>query len=132
MIDQVCIIRQSMRAAKDRQNSYANQRRRPLDFQVGDKLFLRVFSTRSVMRFGKKDKLSPRFIGPYEILERIGEVAYQLALPPSIDCVHNVFHVSQFRQNLRDDSHVLELEQLTIDNTLRYKETSVQILDKKT
>ncbi|XP_057519146.1 uncharacterized protein LOC130799886 [Amaranthus tricolor] len=132
MIEQFQLIRKRMKAAQDRQKSYADQRRRPLEFQVGDKVFLRVSPTRGVMRFGKKGKLSPRFIGPYEILERIGEVAYRLALPASIDRVHDVFHVSQLRQYIWDDSHVLQPEQLTLDDTLQYKETPIQILDKKT
>ncbi|XP_057533017.1 uncharacterized protein LOC130810910 [Amaranthus tricolor] len=84
------------------------------------------------MRFGRKGKLSPRFIGSYEILERIGEVAYRHALPASIDRVHHVSHVSQLRQYIRDDSHILQVEQLTLDDTLQYEETPVQILDKKT
>ncbi|XP_057526398.1 uncharacterized protein LOC130805630 [Amaranthus tricolor] len=83
------------------------------------------------MRFGKKGKLSPRFIGPYEILERIGEVAYRLALPVSINRVHDVFHVSQLRQYIRDDLHILQPEQLTLDDTLQYEENSIQILDRK-
>ena len=132
MIEQVQLIRKRMRAAQDRQKSYADQRRRPLELRVGDKVFLRVSPTRGVMRFGKKGKLSPRYIGPYEILERIGEVAYRLALPASIERVHDVFHVSQLRQYIRDDSHVLQPEQLSLDDTLQYEETPVQILDRKT
>ena len=77
------------------------------------------------MRFGMKGKLSPRFIGPYEILERIGEVAYWLALPASIDRVQDVFHVSQLRQYIKDDSHVLQPEQLNLYDTLQYEETPV-------
>ncbi|XP_057550555.1 uncharacterized protein LOC130828607 [Amaranthus tricolor] len=99
-----------MKAAHDRQKSYVDQRRRPLEFQVGDKVFLRVSPTIGVMRFGRKVKLNPRFIGPYEILERISEL----------------------RHYIRDDTHVLQLEQLTMDDTLYYEETPVQILDRET
>ena len=86
-------IREKMKAAQDRQKSYADTRRRPLEFEIGDHVFLKVAPMKGVMRFGRKGKLHPRFIGPYEILERIGNVAYRLALPPEMSGVHNVFHV---------------------------------------
>ena len=86
-----------MKVAQDRQKSYADERRRPLEFQVGDKVFLRVSPARGVMGFGRKGKLSPKFIGSNQILEWIGEVAYRLALPASIDRMHDLFHVSQLR-----------------------------------
>ncbi|XP_010687194.1 uncharacterized protein LOC104901330 [Beta vulgaris subsp. vulgaris] len=81
------------------------------------------------MRFGKKGKLIPKFIGPYEILERIGEVAYRLALPPGVDRVHNVFHVSQLRRYFSDPYHVLEPESLQLDDIMTYEEFPVKILD---
>ena len=79
--------------AQSRQKSYANVQRRPLEFEVGDHVFLKVMPKRGVVRFDKRGKLSSRFIGPFEILERVGTVAYRLALPPSMSCVHEVFHV---------------------------------------
>ncbi|XP_074291222.1 uncharacterized protein LOC141617998 [Silene latifolia] len=84
MVEQVQIIRQKMRAAQDRQKSYADARRSDISFKVGEKLLLRVSPMKGVMRYGKRGKLSQKFIGPYEILDRVGEVAYRLALPPSL------------------------------------------------
>ena len=86
---------------------------------------------RGVKRFGVKGKLSPRFIGPFEVLDRIGEVAYRLAMPPSLSAVHNVFHVSMLRKYVSDPSHVLSYEDLELDEDLSYEEKPVQILDRK-
>ena len=83
-------------------------RRRPLEFEVGDHVFLKVMPKRGVVRSGKRGKLSPRFIGPFEILERIGVVAYRLALPPNMSGVHEVFHVSMLREYTPDPSHVVD------------------------
>ena len=83
-------------------------RRRPLEFEVGDHVFLKVMPKMGVVRFGKRRKLSPRVIGPFEILERIGTVAYQLALPPSMSGVHEVFHVSMLRKYTPDPAHVVD------------------------
>ena len=83
-------------------------RHRLLEFEVGDHVFLKVMPKRGVVRFGKSGKLSPRFIGPFEILERIGTVAYRLALPPSMSCVQEVFHVSMLRKYTPDPAHVVD------------------------
>ena len=87
-------IRQRLLTDQSWQKTYADVRRRPLEFEVGDHIFLKVMPKRGVVRFGKRGKLSPRFIGPFEILERIGTVVYRLALQPSMSSVHEVFHVS--------------------------------------
>ena len=83
-------------------------RLRPLEFEVGDHVFLKVMPKREVVRFGKHGKLSPRYIWPFEILERVGTVAYQLALPPSISGVHEVFHVSMLRRYTPDPAHIVD------------------------
>ena len=83
-------------------------RRLPLEFEVGDHVFLKVIPKRGVVRSGKRGKLSPRFIGPFEILERIGVVAYRLALPPNMSGVNEVFHVSMLRKYTPDPSHVVD------------------------
>ena len=82
-------------------------RRRLLEFEVGDHVFLKVMPERGVVRFGKREKLPPRFIGPFEILERIGTIVYRLALPPSMTGVHEVFHVSMLRKYTPDPAHVV-------------------------
>ncbi|XP_074266305.1 uncharacterized protein LOC141588778 [Silene latifolia] len=97
---------------------------------VDDKVLLKVLPMKGVMRFGKNGKLSQKYIGPYEILDRVGEVAYRLALPPALDQVHNVFHVSQFRKYVTDPSHVLEVEHIELDEALMSK-TEKEILDIK-
>ncbi|KAL5559638.1 hypothetical protein UlMin_035849 [Ulmus minor] len=127
----VKMIRERMKTAQSRQKSYADKRRRPLEFLVGDSVFLKVAPMKGVMRFGKKGKLSPRYIGPFEILERIGKVAYRLALPPELSSVHNVFHVSMLRRYVSDPSHVLENEPIEVHEDLTYEEQPVQILDQK-
>ena len=83
-------------------------RRRPLEFEVGDHVFLKVMPKWGVVRFDKRGKLSPRFIGPFEILERIGIVAYRLALPPSMSGIYEVFHVSMLRKYTPDPAHVVD------------------------
>ena len=92
--EKVQVIKQNLKAAQSRQKSYADVRRRELAFNVGDYVYLRVSSFRGLKRFGVKGKLAPRYIGPFKILERRGEVAYQLELPAQLSDVHDVFHVS--------------------------------------
>ncbi|XP_074277415.1 uncharacterized protein LOC141601053 [Silene latifolia] len=98
---------------------------------VGDKVLLKVSPMLGVMRFGKRGKLSQKFIIPYEILDRVGEVAYRLALPPTLDRVHNVFHVSQLRKYISDPSHMLEVETVKLDEALTNVEVPKEILDRK-
>ncbi|KAA0039169.1 pol protein [Cucumis melo var. makuwa] len=121
-------IRLRMHTAQSRQKSYADVRRKDLEFEVGDKVFLKVAPMRGVLRFERRGKLSPRFVGPFEILERIGPVAYRLALPPSLSTVHDVFHVSMLRKYVPDPSHVVDYEPLEIDENLSYTEQPVEVL----
>ena len=93
--DKVKIIRDHLRAAQSRQKSWADTNRRPLEFRIGDHVFLKISPIKGVIRFGTRGKLSPRYIGPFEILDRVREVTYRLALPPLLERVHNVFHISQ-------------------------------------
>ena len=129
--EQVRIIRDRMKAAQDRQKSYADRRRRKLEFQVGEKVFLKVSPTKGIKRFGMQGKLDPRYIGPYEILRRVGEVAYELALPPQLAKVHNVFHVSQLRRYVFDPSHVLQYEPIQLVESLQYEEKPLRILGRE-
>ena len=120
-----------MLTSQSRQKSYADPKRMNVEFQVGDYVFLRVSPWKGVRRFGKKGKLSPRFVGPFEILERIGKVAYRLALPPALSSVHNVFHVSALRRYVSDVNHILSYEDLELEPNLSFEEQPVQILDRK-
>ena len=117
-----------MRTAQSRQKSYADVRRRNLEFEEGDPVFLKVAPMKGILRFGRKGKLSPRFIGPFKILERIASVAYKLALPPSLSSVHDVFHVSMLRKYIADPTHVIDYKPLEIEENLSYQEKPIKIL----
>ena len=106
-------------------------RRRPLEFEVGDHVSLKVIPKRGVVRFDKHEKLSPRFIGPFEMLERIGTVAYRLALPPSMSGVHEVFHVSMLWKYTPDPAHVVDWGQIEIDTDGTFEERPVCIVDNR-
>ena len=95
--EKVGLIRKHILIAQSRQKSYADRRRQPLEFEVSDHVFVKVMPKRGVTRFGKRGKLTPRYIRPFEILERVGMVAYRLALPPSLSSVHEVLYVSMLR-----------------------------------
>ena len=123
------MIRDNLRVAQSRQKSYANTRRRELVFEVGDYVYLKVSPMRSVRRFNMKGKLAPRYIGPFKILERHREVAYQLELPESFSGVHNVFHVSQLKKCLRVREEQIPFEELTVKEDLTYEEFPVRILE---
>ncbi|XP_022852065.1 uncharacterized protein LOC111373722, partial [Olea europaea var. sylvestris] len=117
--------------SEDRQKSYADRRRKDLSFNVGDKVFLKVAPMKGVLRFGKKGKLQPRFIGPFEILQKVGNAAYRIALPPDLSAIHNVFHVSMLRQYVSDPSHVVNYQPLDIKSNMTYEEKPVSILDRR-
>ena len=106
-------------------------RRRPLEFEVWDHVFLKVMPRRGVVRFGKRGKLSPRFIGPFEILERVGTIAYWLVLPPSMTGVHEVFHVSMLRKYTLDPAHVVDWGQIKVDTDETFEEGPVCIVDSR-
>ena len=129
--ENVSLIRQRLLMAQSRQKSYEDVRRRPLEFEIEDHVFLKVMPKRGVVRFGKRGKLSPRFIGPFEILERIGSVGYRLALPPSMIGVHEVFHVSMLRKYTPDPAHVVDWGQIEVDTDGTFEEGPVCILDSR-
>ncbi|XP_027922711.1 uncharacterized protein LOC114180599 [Vigna unguiculata] len=118
-----------MRATQSRQKSYANKSRRPLEFQARDHVFLRVTPMASIGRAIKSRKLTLRFVGPYQILRRIGVAAYEIALPLHLANLHNVFHVSQLRKYIADPSYVLESDDIQIREDLTVNTEPVQILD---
>jgi hypothetical protein len=129
--DKVRVIKKNLEAAQARQKSYHDKRRKPLQFEVGDHVYLKVSPTKGVQRFGIKGKLAPRYIGPYEIEETCGSVAYQLRLPPHMSTVHNVFHVSQLKKCVCLPMEVLSEPELEIEPDLSYQEHPVKVLDQK-
>ena len=129
--DKVGMIRKRLLTTQSRQKSYADVRRRPLEFKVGDHVFLKVMPKRGVIRFGKRGKLSPRYIGPFEVLERVGTVAYRLALPPSLSSVHEVFHVSMLRKCTPDQTHIVDWGEFVIDADGTFKEGPMCIMDSR-
>ena len=106
-------------------------RRRPLEFEVGDHVFLKVMPKRGVVRFGKRGKLSPRFFGPFEILERVGTVVYRLALPPSMSGGNEVFHVSMLRKYTPYPAHVVDWGEIEVNTDETFEEGLVCILDSR-
>ncbi|GJS65499.1 hypothetical protein Tco_0680063 [Tanacetum coccineum] len=109
------------KTTKDRQRSYANVRRKPLEFHVSDRWYVEEYTPRrSIFRFGKRGKLNPRYIGPFKILERIGPVAYKLELPKKLSSVHNTFHVSNLKKCLSNESLVIPIKELQLDDKLNF------------
>ncbi|GJY91076.1 putative reverse transcriptase domain-containing protein [Tanacetum coccineum] len=129
--EKIVQIRQRLQAARDRQRSYANVRRKPLEFQVGDRVMLKVSPRKGVIRFGKRGKLNPRYIGPLKILERIIPVAYKLELPEELSNVHSTFHVSNLKKCLSDESFVIPMKELRLDDKLNFMEEPVEIMDRE-
>ncbi|GKF89499.1 hypothetical protein Tco_0263462, partial [Tanacetum coccineum] len=125
-IDKVVVIKERLQAARDRQKRYADNRRKPLEFEVGDRRMLKVPPWKGVIRFRKKGKLAPRYVGPFEILEKIGPVAYQLSLPEELSGVHDTFHVSNLKKCLTDASLHVSLNEIKVDKILRFVEEPVE------
>ena len=126
--EKVKMIRKRLKIAEDRQKSYADMKRKDIRYKIGEKVFLKVSPWKKVMRFGKKGKLSPRFIGPYEVIEKVGLVAYRLALPPELEKIHSVFHVSMLRRYRTDPSHVVSSETIELKPDLTYEEEPLEIM----
>ena len=122
-------IQKNLRMAQSRQKSYANKRRRPLEFAEGDYVYLKVSAMKGVTRFRVKGKLAPLYIGPFQIVKRCGKVAYQLKLPEQLLAVHNVFHVSQLKKCLRVPTETIDLRILDLQPGLTYDEQPIGILD---
>nr|GFA62123.1 putative reverse transcriptase domain-containing protein [Tanacetum cinerariifolium] len=122
-------IKKRMQAARDRQKSYADLKRKPMEFQVGDKVMLKVSPWKGVVRFGKRGKLNPRYVGRVKVLERVGDVAYKLDLPEELSRVHNTFHVSNLKKCHADEPFAVLLDGLHFDDKLHFFEELVEIMD---
>lgn len=130
-IEKIKLIQERLLATQSRQKSYADNRRRDLEFQIDDWVFLKVSPMKGVMRFGKKGKLSPRYIGPYRVIRKVGQVAYELDLPSDLESVHPVFHVSMLRKCIGDPSRIMSVDDIQVTEQLSYEETPIAILDKQ-
>nr|GEW67955.1 putative reverse transcriptase domain-containing protein [Tanacetum cinerariifolium] len=129
--EKIVQIRQRMQAAHDRQKSYADLKRKPMEFQVGDKVMHKVSPWKGVVRFGKRGKLNPRYVGPFKVLEEIGKVAYKLELPEELSRVHNTFHVSNLKKCHADEPLAVPLDGLHFDDKLHFVEEPVEIVDRE-
>ncbi|GKB61055.1 putative reverse transcriptase domain-containing protein [Tanacetum coccineum] len=129
--EKIVQIKQRMQAARDRQKSYADLKRKPMEFQVGDKVMLKVSPWKGVVRFGKRGKLNPRYVGPFKVLEKVREVAYKLELPEELCRVHNTFHVSNLKKCYADEPLAVPLDGLHFDDKLQFVEEPVEIMDRE-
>ena len=120
-----------MAAAQARQKSYADRRRKPIEFEVGDFVYLKVSPMKSVQRFGVKRKLAPRYVGLFEIIGQSGKVAYKIQLPPEMSAIFNVFHVSQLKKYLRVPEERVSLRNTKLTSDLSYEERPVRVIDTK-
>ncbi|GKC92166.1 putative reverse transcriptase domain-containing protein [Tanacetum coccineum] len=127
--EKIVQIKQRIQAARDHQKSYADVRRKPLEFQVGDRVMLKVSPWKGVVRFGKREKFNPRYIGPFKVLAKVGTVAYRLELPQQLSRVHSTIHVSNLKKCLSDEPLAVLLDEIHIDDKLRFVEEPVKIMD---
>ncbi|GJS20319.1 putative reverse transcriptase domain-containing protein [Tanacetum coccineum] len=124
-------IKDRLKVARDRKKSYAYKRRKPLEFSVGDYVLLKVSPWKGVVHFRKKSKLAPRFVGPFEIIEKVGPVAYRLDLPEELNGVHDTFHVSNLKKCLADPTLQVPLDEIQVDANLNFVEEPVEILERE-
>ncbi|GKE67095.1 putative reverse transcriptase domain-containing protein [Tanacetum coccineum] len=129
--EKVIQIKQRMQAARDRQKRYANLKHKPMEFQVGDRVMLKVSPWKGVVHFGKRGTLNPRYVGPFKVLEKVGSVAYKLELPQELSRVHNTFHVSNLKKCYSDEPLAVPLEGLHVDDKLCFVEEPVEIMDRE-
>ncbi|GJS55509.1 putative reverse transcriptase domain-containing protein [Tanacetum coccineum] len=129
--EKIVQIKQRIQAARDRQKSYADVRRKPLEFQVGDRVMLKVSPWKGVIRFGKRGKLNPRYIGPFKVLAKVGTVAYRLELPQQLSRVHSTFHISNLKKCLSNEPLAIPLDEIHIDDKLHFVEEPVEIMDRE-
>nr|GEU55950.1 putative reverse transcriptase domain-containing protein [Tanacetum cinerariifolium] len=120
-----------IQAAQDRQKSYADRKRKPMEFEVGDWVMLKVSPWKGVVRFIKRGKMNPRYIGPFKVLAKVGNVAYRLELPQKLSRVHHTFHVSNLKKCYADEPLAMPLEGVHIDDTLQFVEEPVEIMERE-
>nr|GEU36561.1 reverse transcriptase domain-containing protein [Tanacetum cinerariifolium] len=116
--EKIVLIKQRIQAAQDRQKSYADLKQKPMEFEVGDRVMLRVLPWKGVVRFGKRGKLNPRYVGPFKVLAKVEKVAYRLELPQELSRVHHTFNVSNLKKYYADEPLVMPLEGIHVDDRL--------------
>nr|GEZ14544.1 putative reverse transcriptase domain-containing protein [Tanacetum cinerariifolium] len=129
-IEKIVQIKERLKTARSRQKSYADKRRKSLEFKVGDRVLLKVSPWKGVVRFGKKGKLAPRHVGPFEIVKCVGRVAYRLKLPQELSCIHDTFHVSNLKKCLAKLDARIPLEEIKIDESMRFVEVPIEIMER--
>ncbi|GJS89150.1 putative reverse transcriptase domain-containing protein [Tanacetum coccineum] len=129
--EKIVLIKQMMQAAQDRQKSYADRKRKPMEFKVRDRVMLKVSPWKRVVRFGKWGKLNPRYVGPFRELAKVGKVSYKLELPQELSRVHHTFHVSNLEKCYADEPLVMPLEEIHIDDKLQFVEEPVEIMERE-
>ncbi|GKE51500.1 hypothetical protein Tco_1486656 [Tanacetum coccineum] len=120
-----------MQAAQDRQKGYADRKRKPMEYEVGDRVMLKVSPWKGVVQFGKRGKLNPRYVGPFKVLAKVGKVAYRLELPQELSRVHHTFHVSNLKKCYADEPLVMPLEGIHVDDKLQFVEEPVEIMERE-
>ncbi|KAA3486614.1 reverse transcriptase [Gossypium australe] len=128
--DKVRLIRDLLKKASNIQKSYADLKRREIEYSIGDFVFLKVSPWKKILKFGRNGNLSPRFIGPYLILRRVGPVAYQLKLPPELEWIHDVFYISMLRHYRSDPIRIIPVDEIKVRSDLSFEEEPIQILDR--
>ncbi|GJY69619.1 putative reverse transcriptase domain-containing protein [Tanacetum coccineum] len=128
--EKIIQIKERLKTTRSHQKSYADKRRKPLEFKVGDRVLLKVYPWKGVVRFGKKGKLAPRYVRPFEIIECVGPVAYRLKLPHELSCIHDTFHVSNLKTCLAEPYVQVPLEEIEIDENLRFVEEPIEIVER--
>ena len=129
IIEKIVLIKERLKVVQSIQESCVDNHKRDLKFEAGDHVFLKVSHLNSIMRFGRKENICPRFVGLFKILEKVDTLVYIGALPPSLSKIHNEFHVSNLRKHVFDPSHIMELEPIQISEDLAYEEVPIQIVD---
>ncbi|GJR42043.1 putative reverse transcriptase domain-containing protein [Tanacetum coccineum] len=129
--EKIVHIKSRIQAARDRRKSYADVRRKPLEFQVGDKVMLKVSPWKWEIHFGKRGKLNPRYIGPFKIIAKVGTVAYRLELPEQLSRVHSTFHVSNLKKCMSNEPLAIPLDEIQVDDKLHFIEEPVKVKDRE-
>ncbi|GJU20806.1 hypothetical protein Tco_1154148 [Tanacetum coccineum] len=129
--EKIVLINKRIQAAQDRQKSYTDLKRKPMEFEVGDKVMLKVSPWKRVVRFGKRGKLNPRYVGPFKVLAKVGKVSYKLELPQELSRVHHTFHVSNLKKCYAAKPLVMSFEGIHVDDKLQFVEEPVEIMERE-